>query len=57
MRHSPPRDRAARLKLHLARIDVVEQPCAVAEQEQNNVDLNCIEQTNSQILLASWLPA
>ena len=51
MRHTRPGNRADRLKLHVAVIDIVEEARATTEENRNDVNLQFVDEAGGEILL------
>jgi hypothetical protein len=51
MRDTGPGDRANRLELHLAAIEIVEEARAATEEKRNNVNLEFVDETCGEVLL------
>ena len=56
MRHTRPSNRADRLQLHVAVIDIVEEARATTEENRNDVNLQFVDEAGGEILLREcWL--
>jgi hypothetical protein len=56
MRDSRAGDRANRLKLHFAAIDIVEEACAAAKEKRNDVNLQFVYEACPEVLLRDIRP-
>src|SRR4029453_17141660 len=54
MRHARPGNRADRLELHLAGIDVIEEARAATEEKRNDMNLQFVDEACSQVLLRDF---